>query len=273
MTPRIYLSPSSQPDNTYAGLDTNEQEVCRAIARELKNDLLRCGFEVICGDYGTMYDRVRESNGWPAGLHLPIHTNGFDGEVAGTRIMSYDLKGSGYKVCQAIFKHLAPLTPGTSENITAHPEKYEIYAAVAPTAYVEVDFHDVPDVAIWLTQNKPQIAQAICQGICDYYKMAYIPDSSEEYAPDPEPAPEPAPTPKPSGKIEGLPVVKSGSRGDAAKIVQGALIAKGYSCGSSGIDGVFGTASVAALKSYQKAQGITADGIVGPATWGKLLEV
>ena len=273
MIPKIYISPSSQPDNVYAGVDTNEQEVCRAIARELAADLKRCGFDVKCGDYGTMYDRVRESNGWHAGLHLPIHTNGFNGEVAGTRLMSYDLKGSGYKVCQAIFKHLAPLTPGTSENITAHPEKYEIYAAMAPTAYVEVDFHDVPDVALWLTKNKPQIAQAICQGICDYYKMAYIPDSSEEYAPDPKPAPEPAPTPKPSGKIEGLPVVKSGSRGDAAKIVQGALIAKGYSCGSSGIDGVFGVNSVAALKSYQKEQGITADGIVGPATWGKILGV
>ena len=267
MKPRIYISPSSQPDNVYAGVDTNEQEVCRAIARELAADLKRCGFDVKCGDYGTMYDRVRESNGWPAGLHLPLHTNGFDGEVAGTRLMSYDLKGSGYKVCQAIFKHLAPLTPGTSENISAHPEKYEIYAAVAPTCYVEVDFHDVPDVALWLTQNKPQIAQAICQGICDYYRKPYVPDSSEEEVPDPEPAP------KPSGKIEGLPVVKSGSRGDAAKIVQGALIAKGYSCGSSGIDGVFGTASVAALKSYQKAQGITADGIVGPATWGKILGV
>ena len=267
MAKKIYLSPSSQPANTYAGLSTNEQEVCRAIARELEADLLRCGFEVICGDYGTMYDRVRESNGWPAGLHLPLHTNGFNGEVAGTRLMSYDLKGCGYKVCQAIFKHLAPLTPGTSENISAHPEKYEIYAAAAPTAYVEVDFHDVPDVAIWLTKNKPQIAQAICQGICDYYKMAYIPESSEEYAPDPEPAP------KPSGKIEGLPVVQSGSRGDAAKIVQGALIANGYSCGSSGIGGIFGTASVAALKNYQKDKAITADGIVGPATWGKLLGV
>ena len=264
---KIYLSPSSQPANTYAGLSTNEQEVCRDIARELAADLERCGFLVKCGDYGTMYTRVAESNGWKADLHLPIHTNGFNGEVAGTRLMSYDLKGAGYKVCQAIFKHLAPLTPGTSENITAHPEKYEIYAAVAPTAYVEVDFHDVPDVALWLTQNKPQIAQAICQGICDYYKMAYIPESSEEYAPDPEPIPQP------SGKIEGLPVVQSGSRGDAAKIVQGALIAKGYSCGSSGIDGVFGVNSVAALKSFQKAQGITADGIVGPATWGKLLGV
>lgn len=266
MAKRIYLSPSSQPANTYAGLDTNEQEVCRAIAWELAIDLLRCGFEVICGDYGTMYTRVAESNKWPADLHLCIHTNGFNGKVSGTRLMALNLTGKGYQVCKAIFARLAPITPGTSENISASGN-YEIVAAVAPTAYVEVDFHDVPSVALWLTQNKPQIAQAICQGICDYYKVAYISESSTE----PEPAPEPAP--KPSGKIEGLPVVKSGSRGDAAKIVQGALIAKGYSCGSSGIDGIFGIASVAALKRYQKAQGITADGIVGPATWGKILGV
>ena len=267
MAKKIYLSPSSQPANTYAGLSTNEQEVCRAIARELEADLLRCGFEVICGDYGTMYDRVRESNGWPAGLHLPLHTNGFNGEVAGTRLMSYDLKGSGYKVCQAIFKHLAPLTPGTSENISAHPEKYEIYAAAAPTAYVEVDFHDVPDVAVWLTQNKPQIARAICQGICDYYGVPYIEDD------DPAPGPAPEPAPAPAKTISGLPTVQYGSHGDAAKIVQAALIERGFSCGSSGIDGVFGAASVSALKNYQDSRHIAVDGICGPATWGQLLGV
>lgn len=264
---KIYLSPSSQPANTYAGLSTNEQEVCRDIARELATDLKRCGFEVKCGDYGTMYDRVKESNEWKADLHMPIHTNAFDGKVSGTRLMALDLTGTGFKVCQAVMEPLDKITPGTSSNITANPGLYEIKAAVAPTCYVEVDFHDVPNVALWLTKNKPQIAMEICKGICEYYGMAYVAEGSEEEVPDLEPAP------KPSGKIEGLPVVKSGSRGDAAKIVQGALIAKGYSCGSSGIDGVFGTASVAALKSYQKAQGITADGIVGPATWGKLLGV
>ena len=264
---KIYLSPSSQPANVYAGLDTNEQEVCRDIARELATDLKRCGFEVKCGDYGTMYDRVKESNEWKADLHMPIHTNAFDGKVSGTRLMALDLTGTGYKVCQAVMEPLDKITPGTSSNITANPGLYEIKAAVAPTCYVEVDFHDVPKVAKWLTENKAQIGAAICQGICRYYNTDYVAEGETQ------PTPTPEPTPQPSGKIEGLPVVKSGSRGDAAKILQGALIAKGYSCGSSGIDGIFGTASVAALKSYQKAQGITADGIVGPATWGKLLGV
>lgn len=265
MAKRIYLSPSSQPANTYAGLDTNEQEVCRAIARELAIDLLRCGFDVKCGDYGTMYDRVAESNGWMADLHLPIHTNAFNGKVSGTRMMAFDTSGKGYKVCQAIFKELDAITPGTSSNITAKPGLYEVQSAVAPTAYVEVDFHDVPTVAKWLVDNKPKIAEAICKGICEYYGVEYVDDST------PAPAPEPAPQPEKS--ISGLPVVKSGSKGDASKIVQAALIERGFSCGSSGIDGVFGVNSVSALKKYQTAQGITADGICGPATWVKILGV
>lgn len=265
MKKKIYISPSSQPDNTYAGLNTNEQEVCRAIARELATDLLRCGFEVICGAYGDMYSRVAESNKWGAHLHLPIHTNACDGKVSGTRLMANNTSGAGFKVCEAISKHLYPITPGKSENIQAKPGLYEIKAAYAPTAYVEVDFHDVPEVAKWLVENKPQIAEAICKGICDYYGVKYVSDNSSTQSP--APTPEPAP----SKSIYGLPTVKSGSRGDAAKIVQGALIANGFSCGSSGIDGVFGAASVSALKSYQKARGITADGIVGPATWGKIL--
>lgn len=267
MAKKIYLSPSSQPANIYAGLDTNEQEVCRAIARELATDLKRCGFDVKCGDYGTMYDRVAESNGWMADLHLPIHTNAFNGKVSGTRLMSFDTSGKGYKVCQAIFKELDAITPGTSSNITAKPGLYEIQSAVAPTAYVEVDFHDVPSAAKWLVGNKPKIAEAICKGICAYYGVTYVSDSEST------PTPTPEPEPQPEKSISGLPVVKSGSKGDAAKIVQAALIERGFPCGSSGIDGVFGTASVAALKKYQTAQGITSDGICGPATWGHLLSV
>ena len=264
---KIYLSPSSQPANVYAGLSTNEQEVCRGIARELAAHLKRCGFDVKCGDYGTMYDRVKESNEWKADLHLPIHTNAFDGKVSGTRLMALDLTGKGFQVCQAILETLDKITPGTSSNITANPGLYEIQAAVAPTAYVEVDFHDVPQVAKWLTENKARIGAAICQGICRYYNTDYVAEGETQ------PTPTPEPTPPPSGKIEGLPGVKSGSRGDAAKILQGALIAQGYPCGSSGIDGVFGAASLAALQNYQKAKGLTADGIASPATCGRILGV
>lgn len=51
--------------------------------------------------------------------------------------------------------------------------------------------------------------------------------------------------------------------------VQAALQNKGYNPG--GIDGVYGPATEAAVKAYQKANALEADGIVGLKTWGKLV--
>ena len=181
MIPRVYLSPSSQPANTYAGQNTNEQSVCREIAKQCANALDRCGLDVITGDYGDMYQRVTESNKWPSSLHVPIHTNAHNGKTSGTRTMCYSMGGEGYKACKAIFDRLAPITPGKSENITAHPKLYEVWAADAPTAYIEVDFHDVPSVAAWLVENTEKVGEAIAAGICDYFGVPYVEPSKTFY--------------------------------------------------------------------------------------------
>lgn len=65
-----------------------------------------------------------------------------------------------------------------------------------------------------------------------------------------------------------IPVVRQGDRGQFAKNVQGLLVAAGRNVK---IDGDFGPASVAALKEWQGAVGITADGIAGPTTYRHLL--
>lgn len=70
-----------------------------------------------------------------------------------------------------------------------------------------------------------------------------------------------------------LKTLKKGSEGDPVKALQTLLIGYGYSCGSWGADGDFGSATENAVKAYQKAKGLVVDGIVGPATWGKLLGV
>lgn len=173
MAKKIYISPSDQVENTYAAGNTNEAIQCRQIAQYLVSALQRCGFEAKTNLTASMAARVSESDKWGADLHICVHTNAFNEKVTGTRLMSYDLKNEGYKACKAIFDVLAPLTPGTSENISAHPELYEIRRANAPTVYVEVDFHDVDEIALWIINHKEEIAEAICEGVCNYFGVTY----------------------------------------------------------------------------------------------------
>nr|DAY28120.1 MAG TPA: lysozyme family protein [Caudoviricetes sp.] len=62
--------------------------------------------------------------------------------------------------------------------------------------------------------------------------------------------------------------IKSGSRGELVALVQLMLNEKGYSCGSA--DGIFGTKTKNAVEKYQKAKGLSVDGIVGNNTYAKL---
>lgn len=68
------------------------------------------------------------------------------------------------------------------------------------------------------------------------------------------------------------PTLKSGSKGDYVKQAQTLLAKKGYDIGKSGIDGKFGSATLAAVKKFQKDNGLTQDGIIGTKTWQKLEE-
>ena len=170
---KIYLSPSSQPENTYAWGNTNEQEQCRRIAQATEDALLRCGFEVKTGMTGNMEHRLQESNEWKADLHLPIHTNAFNAKVAGTRIFVYSKPSESWNIALKIFDSLAPVTPGTSENIKTYPGLYELRKAKNRAVYVEVDFHDVPDVAKWIIENTELIGESICKGVCSYYGYEY----------------------------------------------------------------------------------------------------
>ena len=186
MAYNIFLSPSNQTDNYYAAGNTTEAVQCGRIASFCEAALKRCGFNVLTMHYYTMAQKVARSNSWGADLHVPIHTNAFNQSVTGTRLFSYNLTGSGYKAAKAIFDFLAPLTPGRSESISAYPGLYEINYANAPTAYVEAEFHDVPSAAAWIIAHVQDIGEAICQGICKYFGVAYVAPEAEapEAAPD-----------------------------------------------------------------------------------------
>lgn len=177
---RVYLSPSDQRRNTYAYGNTNEAEQCGRIAEECRKALVRNGVEVMVGQYDTMANRCAASDRFGADLHVPIHTNAYNGKTSGTRIFCYSMDGAGYKACKAVFDVLAPYTPGTSESIKANPSLYEVKNPKAPTVYIEVDFHDVPDVAKWIIENTNGIGEKIAEGLCNALGVAYVKPEAEE---------------------------------------------------------------------------------------------
>jgi peptidoglycan hydrolase-like protein with peptidoglycan-binding domain len=65
--------------------------------------------------------------------------------------------------------------------------------------------------------------------------------------------------------------VSQGSRGSDVSTMQRYLIALGYSCGSTGADGIFGTNTRAAVRSFQANYGLTVDGVCGSQTWAALI--
>lgn len=186
MAKRIYVSPSSQTENSYVVGDTNEAVQCRKIAIALVEALERCGFEALTNTTDDMYVRTAESNKWGADLHLPIHTNAYNKKVQGTRIYCYNTTGEGYQASKAIMATLKPITPGSSDSINARNNLYEINKANAPVAYIEVAFHDNEVEAKWIIENTEAIAEAICKGVCNYYGVKYV-----EAVVEPEPTPVP----------------------------------------------------------------------------------
>lgn len=70
-----------------------------------------------------------------------------------------------------------------------------------------------------------------------------------------------------------LKTLREGSKNANVKALQQLLIANKCSCGKYGADGDFGADTLKAVIKYQNAKGLEDDGVVGPATWGKLLGV
>ncbi|MER5638416.1 peptidoglycan-binding domain-containing protein [Kitasatospora sp. NPDC002227] len=65
-------------------------------------------------------------------------------------------------------------------------------------------------------------------------------------------------------------LTRRGAKGAVVRAIQNALVRHGFGVGRWGADGDFGAATDAAVRAFQRAQGIDSDGIVGPVTWGRL---
>ena len=93
--PKVYLAPSNQVENRYAYGDTTEAVQCGKIAEACKAALERSGVTVKLMHDESMQEKCQASNAFGADLHVPIHTNAFNGTVTGTRMFCFSSGGEG----------------------------------------------------------------------------------------------------------------------------------------------------------------------------------
>lgn len=181
MSKKIYLSPSNQVNNIYASGNTNEMVQCNRIAEFAKIDLERCGFMVKKSPQGqNMNTSIKESNSWDADLHISIHTNAFNSQtLGGTLVMIYSNATENKKAGSAILNAVAPISPGKDYDLRVNPSLAELNGTKATAVYLEVEFHDTKDGANWIINNVKAIGEAICKGVCNYYRVTYKEDHKE----------------------------------------------------------------------------------------------
>lgn len=113
--------------------------------------------------------------------------------------------------------------------------------------------------------------------IAGYGHPLYSDTPTDAVVPTPEAVPEPEPVSAPVTCIISIPQLKNGSTGNAVKNAQTLLIAKGYACGGrvtagrEKADGEFGPTTEGSVKAFQSKKNLSADGIIGAATWKALL--
>ncbi len=269
--PKVYLSPAYHFFNRCAVAGCDETTHNNLYLDELQPYLTACGIDFRRGQRRTprssedgnalMFQAVEESDAWGADVHYISHTNAFDGTVRGYRPMIYPGSDRGRRLAEAMVERRRAIYDGPI-RLTERGDLYELRVPNAASFYEEHVFHDNEADARWFHDNLRAIAESAARGFCDYFAIPFV---------DPYAAPAPAPAPLPPATVE-LPQLRRGDESDTVRAAMVVLRDRGYyDAYLSDDDRFFGPRMEQAVKKLQQQRGLTADGVIGPATWPYVL--
>ena len=217
----------------------------------------------------VLASRVKKANDWGADFFLAIHHNaGINGGSGGGLVaFSYQEGTVGAAYREAIYTACiaAGGLKGNRWDATQAEDFYVLKYTNMPAVLMEYGFMDsTTDVPVILTE---EYAKAM-----GYATMEGIAKAAGLVKKDTPPVSQPETAAPYSGVQVNLQELSRGSAGEQVKTVQRILAAMGYDLGTlNPYDGQFGSKTDTAVRAFQKAKGLTADGIVGQLTWNKLL--
>lgn len=246
---------------------TKESAITLIIANKIKPILERCGLKVIMtrtrDEFIGINERVAIEKKTSNYCFVSIHCNAFNGTVAGLEVLYNAPSANGKRLAQKIYDQLiADKLYINKRGIKARTDLGVLKNTICPAALVETAFIDnAQDYK--LLQKQDDFAISIAKGICNYIGVKYVAGTV--------PSDNNTSNKGESKLLKTMKnkVVRSGSKGAHVYALQGLLTSLGYNV--NGIDGHCGPGCVAAIKAYQRDNGLGVDGSFGPASWEKLL--
>ncbi len=174
--PRIYLSPSLQEYNPFYG-GGSEEEVMNLIADAMEPYLAADGIEYLRNDPEmTLGQAIADSNNSNVDFHLAIHSNASPSSIAGTRqgpaVYYYATSPYGRQMAELIADELREIYPDPSRvQVLPTTTLRELRQTTAPSALVEVAYHDNPEDAAWIRGNIDEIARALSNAVASYFGL------------------------------------------------------------------------------------------------------
>ena len=177
--PTVYLSPSTQEYNLFAGGGT-EEYYANLITDAMIPYLRASGINFVRNDPGgTVNDSVNSSNAGNYDLHLAIHSNAaperLSGALKGPDVYYYRDSTEGKRAAEIIANNLKIIYPDPSLVTTVpNTSLAELRRTKAPAVLVEIAYHDNIDDANWIKDNVEAIGRNLVLSVADFLGVPFI---------------------------------------------------------------------------------------------------
>lgn len=177
--PRIYLSPSTQEFNPYAG-GGNEELYMNLIADAMEPYLRASGIQFTRNNPDmNAAQSIVQSNQGSYDLHLALHSNAspdaISGQLQGPIVFYFPGDTEGQRASQIIGNNLDVIYPfGIPARVEPSTTIGELSQTRAPASFIEFAYHDNPLDAAWIRNNVSQIAANVVLSLTDFFDIPFI---------------------------------------------------------------------------------------------------
>ena len=177
--PIIYLSPSTQENNYYVNGGTEEQYM-NLLADKMVPYLDASGIRYVRNTPGmTAASSIAASNAGNYDLHLALHSNaapeGKYGQVRGILVFYYPGSQPGQRAATIMANNLKAIYPLPNLVQTrATTTIGEVRRVRAPSAFLELGYHDNLEDANWIKANLDATARNLVLSLTDFFDLPFL---------------------------------------------------------------------------------------------------